>query len=174
MVFSQEEIAQPAPDSEPTPPATPSAIIKYDLAYPGILPDHPLYKIKVFRDKVSAGLISNPAKKIEYYLLQADKGILAAAMLVDKKNIDLAKQTALKAENNITLLTYELWRFPKKLDKNFYEKLKKASLKHQEVLQSLSKRVKDADKKTFEQVIEFSKRNWSTIEEFQTSETKIQ
>ena len=33
-------------------------IVKYDLAFPGILPDHPLYKLKVLRNKLSAALIS--------------------------------------------------------------------------------------------------------------------
>ncbi len=148
--------------------ATPSAIVKYDLAYPGMLPDSPFYRVKVLRDKISASLISNPKKKIEFFLLQADKGILASAMLVDKKNFELAKQTALKAENNMTLLTQELWKLPKRLDLNQYNKLKEASLKHQEVLESLAKRVGAKNEKTFQTVSDFSKRNWQTIEQFQT------
>lgn len=163
-VYGQENTEKPI--STPTINTTP-AIIKYDLAYPGILPDNPLYKLKVLRDKISVGLIADPKNKLEFYLLQADKGILAAAMLVDKKNIKLAKETALKAENNITLLTYNLWRLPKKLDNAFYNKLKTASLKHQEVLVSLEKRVSNEDAKIFREVIEFSKRNWTTIENYQ-------
>jgi len=89
-------------------------------------------------------------------------------MLVDKKNFELAKQTALKAENNMTLLTQELWKLPKRLDLNQYNKLKEASLKHQEVLESLAKRVGAKNEKTFQTVSDFSKRNWQTIEQFQT------
>ena len=38
------------PATEPTP--TPS-IVQYDLAFPGMLPDHSLYKLKVLRDKLN-------------------------------------------------------------------------------------------------------------------------
>ncbi|MBI2028420.1 MAG: hypothetical protein HYT07_02310 [Candidatus Levybacteria bacterium] len=147
--------------------STPAAIINYDLAYPGVLPDHPLYKLKVLRDRISLALISDPMKKIDFYLLQADKGILASAMLIDKNKIDLAKQTALKAEHNYTLLAQILYSQRKKPDADFFKKLKTASLKHQEVLDSFAKRVSKDDQKTFLQVIDFSKRNWETIEKYQ-------
>lgn len=155
------------PTLTPGTQATQSPIIKYDLAYPGILPDHPLYKLKVLRDKISVALINNPQKRIEFYLLKTDKGILATAMLVDKNKIALAEETALKAENNYTLLTNELYNLPKKPDSRFFKKLKDASLKHQEVLNSLLKRVPQNKRKTFEIVIDFSKRNWQTVEEYQ-------
>ncbi len=144
--------------------ASKSAIINYDLAYPGILPDNPFYKLKVLRDKISERLITNPAKKAEFYLLQADKGILAAAILVDKKEIKLAQETALKAENNMTLLTYELKKFTKKPDDSLFKKLKEASLKHQEVLSSLITRLPQSEQSTFITVLNFSKTNLQTIE----------
>jgi len=167
--YTEEITPEPTVAMQEAKPTTPSAIVKYDLAYPGILPDSPIYKLKVLRDKITVGLISNPQKKAEFYLLQADKGILAAAMLVDKKDFALAKETALKAEHNITMMTYDLWRFPKRLNLDFYNKLKTASLKHQEVLVSLMKRVPEEDGKVFQTVLDFSKRNWETIEQFQTS-----
>lgn len=152
----------------PTPTPSPM-FVKYDLAYPGILPDNPLYKLKVLRDKISLGLISQPQKKVDFYLLQADKGILATAMLVDKKKIDLAKETSLKAEHNFTLLANQLNALDKKPDNAFFKKLENAALKHQEVLNSLVKRVSPADAKTFQTVVEFSKRNWQTVEEYRKS-----
>lgn len=167
----QEQTITPEPTSVETQnQATPSPTIKYDLAYPGILPDTPLYKLKVLRDKIIIGFINEPLKKIEFYLLQADKGILASAMLVDKKEMALAAETALKAENNFTLLTQELPRYRKKLGSDFYNKLKRASLKHQEVLLSLAKRAPKKEKKTFEIVADFSKRNWETVEKYQKRE----
>lgn len=141
--------------------------VKYDLAFPGILPDHPFYNIKVLRDRFVADAISDPVKKIEFYLKQTDKGILAAAMLVDKHNVPLARETALKAEHNMTLLTYELYRLTSKQDDAFFTRLKTAAAKHQEVLGVLMGRVGEADQQIFGQVIEFSKRNVQTIEEYQ-------
>lgn len=155
---------------EVTPTPTPIPTINYDLAFPGMLPDHPLYKLKVLRDKVIAASIFNPAKKIEYLLLQTDKGILAAAMLIDKNKIDLAESTALKAENNFTLISTQLYMLPKKPNKDFFKNLETAGLKHQEVLRSIIKRVPEDKKKIFETVIDFSKRNLRTIEEYRTQQ----
>ncbi len=168
--FAQEKSTQAADATSPTVTPSPTqTIVKYDLAYPGILPDNPLYKLKVLRDKISAVLISDPQKKIEFLLLQTDKGILSAAILVDKNEIPLAEETALKAENNYTLITQELYRLGKKPDQAFFDKLKKAAMKHQEVLNSLGMRVSEDKRKIFFAVADFSKRNWQTIEEYQKS-----
>ena len=147
--------------------AAKSTKIEYYLAYPEILPDHPFYEIKVLRDKIYSYLINDPKKKIEFYLLQADKGILASAMLIDKKRIPLAEETILKAENNYTLITYQLWRVHEKPNPELLKKLKIASLKHQEVISSILKRVPEENKKTFETVLDFSKRNLETVEKLQ-------
>lgn len=165
--FAKEiaEINDITPTLSPVGSST-ATFIKYNLAYPGMLPDNPLYKLKVLRDKISVGLISDPQKKIDFYLLQTNKGILAAAMLIDKKKIALAKETALKAEHNFTLITYQLWTLDEKPNDAFFDKLKTASFKHQEVLNSLIKRVSSSEAKTFQTVIDFSKRNWQTIEEY--------
>lgn len=168
QTFAQELKETMAPIAPPQ--STQSATIEYNLPFPGILPDHPFYKIKVLRDKISAALISDPLKKIEFLLLQTDKGILATAMLIDKGKVDLAEQTALKAEHNYTLITQGLYRLPIMLQEAFFKKLKTASQKHQEVLASLVKRVDKDRQKTFLTVIDFSKRNWNTIEEYKNSE----
>lgn len=143
-----------------------STIIKYDLAYPGILPDNPLYKLKVIRDKITAVLITDPYKKTDFYLLQTDKGILAGAMLIDKNKIDLALQTILKAEHNYTLLTQQLYKFRQKPDASFFINLKTASLKHQEILASLIKRVPEKNKQAFANIVYFSQENLQTIEDY--------
>src|SRR3989338_3347246 len=132
--------------------ASQTAHIQYNLAYPGILPDNPLYKLKQLRDKITNFLISDPKKKVEFYLLQADKGILATAMLIDKENI--------------ALLNNEFPKMPKKPDNSLFEKLKTASLKHQEVLNSLIERVSKDKQKTFVTVLDFSKRNLQTLEKY--------
>lgn len=131
-----------------------------------MLPDSPFYKLKVLRDRIIAQFIGNPEEKVNFYLRLADKGILAAAILIDKHNVSLAQSTALKAENNITTLVGELYAFPHQPSPNLINKLKTASLKHQEVLSSLLPRVSEGEKKTFETVIDFSKRNLQTIQDY--------
>lgn len=147
--------------------STPSAQIKYDLPFPGMLPDNFLYKLKLIRDKVSLMLISDPKDKSLFYLNQADKGILASAILIDKHQIDLSAQTALKAENNMTLLTGEFSKFSSKPDSKYFERLKNASLKHQEVLSNMLGKVPADKQKTFKDVLYFSKQNLKSIEQFQ-------
>ena len=141
--------------------------VKYDLAYPGLLPDNPLYKLKILRDKITASFINDPNKKVDFYLLQADKGILAAAMLIDKNKFELAQQTLLKAENNLTLITQQFGRFTQKPGSQFFQKLRTASKKHQEVIGKLIARIPRENRKTFEDVLWFSKRNLMSIDEFE-------
>lgn len=152
--------------------ASPSAIINYDLAYPGILPDNPLYKLKVLRDKISIALITNPLKRIDFYLLQTDKGVLATAILVDKNKIKLAEETLLKAENNYTLLIREFGKLNEKPNAAFFQKLQTASLKHQEVISSLIKRLPQDQRSVFETVLEFSKRNLNQVYKYQNQKSQ--
>lgn len=151
-----------------TSPTTTPVYVQYDLAFPGVLPDHPLNKLKVARDKLRVFLTRDINKRVRYYLLLADKGILAAAMLVDKGNIDLAGHTALKAEHNMTMITTYLNWLKLKTDPELIPTLKTASLKHQEVLLSLIQRIPQDKQQPFQNVLEFSKRNLQTIEQFET------
>lgn len=163
QTLAQQDKPTPSEAVTPTP-------VDYDLAFPGLLPDSPLYKLKVLRDKIEAALISDNRKKAEFFLMQADKGILASAILVDKKEFDLAATTALKAENYYTLLISELRALPRKPDDAFFKKLETASAKHQEVLQSLIKRVPSKNKPVFSQVLDFSKRNLDSVKNYKNQE----
>ncbi len=166
VMMSDQEIPQDA--------TTSAEKIDYNLAFPGILPDHPLYKIKVLRDKLALMLIGDPKKRIEYYLLQTDKGILATAMLVDKNEIKLAHETALKAEDNYTQLTFELKRLSEKPSPDFFKRLQTASAKHQEVLQSLVDRVPESEKSMFKTVLNFSRTNSQTVKKQEQKRTYTQ
>ena len=137
---------------------------QYMLVYPGMLPDSPLYKLKVLRDKITTFLISDPIKKIDFYLLRADKGLLASSMLLDKNEVALAKETALKAENNITELARLLASLPQKPENSLFEKLFLASQTHQSLLNKMISKTKGDDKKTFQDVLYFSKSNLATLQ----------
>lgn len=73
--------------------------VEYDLPYPGILPDSPLYFLKVVRDNLLGFFITEPLKKADYDLLMADKRLTSASALIDKKNYPLAITTLSKAGN---------------------------------------------------------------------------
>jgi hypothetical protein len=73
--------------------------INYELPYPGLLPDSPLYFLRIIRDKTVELLISDPLKKAEFDLLQSDKRVNAGIYLFNKGKISLSITTISKAEN---------------------------------------------------------------------------
>lgn len=81
--------------------ASPSAqsSITYDLAYPGLLPDHPLHFFKVIRDKVVSSLINDPLKRAQFNLLTSDKRFNASIYLVNKNKDEQAVTTLSKSNN---------------------------------------------------------------------------
>lgn len=80
---------------------TPTPAITYTLPYPGILPDNPLYPLKMLRDRIILFLITDPVKRARFNLLQADKRLQAGVYLYqhDKKKAELALSTMEKGAN---------------------------------------------------------------------------
>lgn len=72
--------------------------VDYFLAYPGVLPDHFLYPIKMIRDRIWLWLTMDPLKKAELLLLFADKRLGAGKVLVEGNKVDLGITTFSKAE----------------------------------------------------------------------------
>ncbi len=70
----------------------------YDLPYPGVLPDSPLYFVKMLRDRAKLMLVGEDLDKIDLLLLYADKRIAAADALLRGGQVFLAEITAHKAE----------------------------------------------------------------------------
>ncbi len=72
--------------------------VKYELPYPGILPEHPLYIFKMMRDKMWEFLISDLEKKVYFEILMSDKRAAASKVLIEEKNnLDLGISTFTKA-----------------------------------------------------------------------------
>ena len=51
----------------------PQEKVIYNLPYPGLLPDSPLYITKIARDRITDFLTRDNLKKAELYLLYSDK-----------------------------------------------------------------------------------------------------
>ena len=73
--------------------------VSYDLPYPGMLPDNPLYFLKTLRDKFVSMIISDPVKKAEFDVLTSDKRFVAAVALINKRKEDLGITTLSKSNN---------------------------------------------------------------------------
>lgn len=120
-----------------------SADEEYQLPYPGILPDNPLYPIKAFRDKIVSFLISDPLKKADYNLLQADKRLQSGVLLIEKsKKYQLAIDTISKGENYFEEAILKAADAKKQgLDAGKIQgKLRQALKKHHEIVAALVKK----------------------------------
>lgn len=110
--------------------------IDYALPYPGILPGHPLYPVKMLRDRVMSWFIADSLKKAEFYLLLADKRINAGQFLVNYGKQQLGEQTMSKGEKYFEQ-AIEMAKIARKKDKDIsplVDRMEKAALKHEEIL----------------------------------------
>lgn len=146
---------------------------EYHFAWPGILPDHPLYKIKVARNKLIEKMIYSPVKRIEFDLLMADKTLYASKLLMEKGENALARETALKGENYFSILISDYRRareenflIPTVLDKKIAEAYKA----HQELIAYLIEHATETDKETYKQVDYFSKNNYQSLRTIQQNQ----
>ena len=105
--------------------------VDYYLPYPGILPDHPLYWLKMVRDRVGLLLTTGETVKAEKLLLYADKRLGAAWALVESNKVPLGVSTLTKAEKYLEQAVNSNG------DAVFKAKLAKAVLKHEEVISRL-------------------------------------
>ena len=117
--------------------------INYELPYPGILPDNPLYILKVARDKAVSFLISDPFKKAEFDLLVSDKRLNAALFLMNNKKDALSVSTIAKSNNYFHEAVGKLIDAKKdgKDINSLAEKMKISLKKHNEVLKSIEKEI---------------------------------
>lgn len=154
---AQMEIEVEAPGSQEP--------VDYYLAYPGILPDHFLYPIKMIRDRILLFLTTDALKKAELYLLFADKRIGAAKSLIEGGKEKLGVTTATKAEKYLekAINQEEIAQKSNKETTVFLEKLGKATRKHEEILEELQTKVKEQARETIEATLKHSRQNQEEV-----------
>lgn len=130
--------------------------VDYYLPYPGILPDHPLYWLKMVRDRISLWLTRTPTQRVDKLLLFADKRIGAARALWEGNQIDLAVTTATKAEKYMEQVVGELERFSGEIENEamLVEQVERATAKHEELLTIMLQRADDASAKIIREALE--------------------
>lgn len=135
LVVAQEIGTSPSAQSLPSP--MPS--IEYILPYPGILPDHPLYPLKAFRDKLLSILITEPVKRIEFNLLMSDKRLNMAIFLSEKGKESLAESTASKAESYLlsSVSEFAILKTKQQGLTSLNDRLTRAVVKHNEAVTQL-------------------------------------
>ncbi|MCX7881022.1 MAG: DUF5667 domain-containing protein [Patescibacteria group bacterium] len=118
--------------------------VAYNLSYPGILPDHPLYFIKTIRDRLLDFGTRDYIKKAQLYLLFSDKRANASLFLIKKGKNKQAVTVFSKGEKYFLKIPSLLTTAKKQgisPPAGFVEKLKLSNQKHQEVGQELLKTV---------------------------------
>jgi hypothetical protein len=130
--------------------------VNYELPYPGLLPDSPIYFLRAIRDKIVGLLISDPLKKTEFNLLQSDKRLNAGIYLFNKGNISLSYSTISKAENYFEQALDKMGEAKKqgKSTDDIKGKLKESSKKHEQELRSLIQRANAEFKISFAKELE--------------------
>lgn len=116
------------------------AKIEYALPYPGVLPDHPLYIVKRFRDYILEQIIQEPVRKGEFYVLQGDKRLEMSVLLLASGKRVLAETTTSKAEKYMekavdTLLAYQ--KTGTSIPTYVVDHMKLALSKHEEVISDM-------------------------------------
>ncbi len=136
------------PTTAVTPTVTPIPKVEYYLVYPGLLPDHPLYKVKAARDRIRLWLTNGSLKQAELMLLFADKRIGAGKVLVEGNKVPLGITTFQKGEKYLDSAVSKV-AVAKKEGKDISEislKMKNASLKYEEILVDLESKISSEGK----------------------------
>lgn len=143
--------------------------VVYNLPYPGILPDHPLYFLKVVRDRITDWLTRDNLKKAELYLLYSDKRVAMAQFLSKKGKINLAISTFSKAEKYFLKIPPLLEKAKKQgvsPPPGFVEKLKLANSKHNDITQSLIKEFPQGASESLTEIIKLNEKIKKQLERF--------
>lgn len=118
--------------------------VNYELPYPGILPDNPLYRVKSARDSIMQWMMRDNIKKAHLRLQISDKKVRGAQMLLKDKDYKRAEDILEDGEQMFekaiedALNAKEQGASP---TSEFKEKLKFSNLKHKEVIIDIIKSV---------------------------------
>ncbi len=125
---------------------------EYMLPYPGILPDHPLYIFKKFRDSILEMLISDSVRKVEFYILQSDKEISAADFLrMKNKNTYITQSIdrAIGFKQKAISQAKEIKKQGKEIPGFLVEKLTHSIRKQADIQRSLEEKSEKSDAQFF-------------------------
>lgn len=131
--------------------ASPSS--DYQLPYPGMLPDNPLYFLKVFRDSLTSFFINKPLDKANFDLLQSDKDVEASYLLVTQEEgkTALSFQTFSQAQDYFDQAINEAENAKKQgySTQDIANNLLLANKKHEQILEAIAKLTDQKNNQTF-------------------------
>ena len=133
---------------------TAQSTVDYQLPYPGLLPDNPLYFLKMFRDNLTSFFLSKPLDKAQFELMQSDKDTEASYLLVTQQagKTDLALKTFSQGQDDFTQAIVQVID-AKKQGYSIIEMSKKLDLsnqKHEQILRLIEQQMGQNDSGTFQ------------------------
>lgn len=139
--------------------------VDYFLVYPGILPDHFLYPIKMIRDRIWLWLTIDDLAKSRLMLLFADKRLGAGKVLVEGNKVDFGATTITKAEKYLEMAVnqYKIANEKGKDTRTLKEKLSLASLKHEEILLGLKEKLPPSYQPAIESALGYARRAYQEV-----------
>src|SRR5258706_9333966 len=111
--------------------------VDYQLPDPGtVLPDNPLWAVKVMRDRLWLFITTDPYQKAEMKLLFADKRLGSAKILFEQNKPDIGMATLEKGERYLTESAdaEKTLRTGGSDTKELLDRLTRASLRHYELM----------------------------------------
>ncbi|MCJ7792416.1 MAG: DUF5667 domain-containing protein [Candidatus Marinimicrobia bacterium] len=141
--------------------------VNYSLAYPGILPDHLLYPLKMVRDRIMLFLTTDPLKKAELYLLFADKRLEAGRMLIEKDKLDLGLETLTKAEKYLEQAVEQekVAQQAGKKTEDFLNRLSLATRKHEQVMLGFEEKMTITARPVYEKALQYAREGQQRVRE---------
>lgn len=145
------------PEEKDASPAAQEKItrIDYFLPYPGILPDHPFYKLKMVRDRIWLFLTRNPLKREELLLLFANKRVGAGEILIRGNKFELGVSTMTKGVKYLERAINGLSNLEGEERRMMKEELQKALLKYDEIVNQLLEKGSGEKKFALEEIRKF-------------------
>jgi len=140
---------------------------KYELPFPGLLPDHPLYLFKAARDQALVFVTTDYERKARLQLELSDKRVRAGELLVDEKKYELAGSSFSKGERYFEQ-SIETLSSAKKQGQaptsDIVEQMGRSNKKHQEILMRSSKLFSGSMREEFSLVLELNKQNGNQLQ----------
>lgn len=138
----------------------------YYLPYPGILPDHPLYWLKMVRDRIMLWTTRDPLQQYQRLLHYSDKRIGAAKALIEGGQPELGVTTATKAEKYLeqAVSQYNTLNAASKINPETKEQLERAVEKHQELVEAFLLQVPDQAKAGLSRVLETTRMSRAAVQ----------
>lgn len=133
--------------------------VEYNLPYPGILPDHPLFILKKARDKILELTTRDTMKKVELYLLLSDKYFAMAKALATNGKDKQAMITLEQGEIYFTKIP-SLIEISRKQgvspSADLVQRLQLSNEKHKEVAEELLKGLAQGQEETINRVLKLN------------------